>query len=238
LRCGGKWDNPTRAGRIDQTPSLPAALDGTGLFPCQWAYLQQIANTNQDSGPRELSLNSNHGHPTVAATAHPALFKGPGIIAAHPGKPIAAVTPEGHRKALPANPAAIPGNKAGPGNAVTGPGNKVGPGNAAIGPGNQAGPAIKEHKGNAGGGATPGAGNTASPEIKEHKANTGGGPARPRFCNANEAAADRRGPSTVAADCAADASSAANPRSFTSAAATARRRTSATAARGRTAPAS
>ena len=61
-----------------------------------------------------LSLNSNHGHPTVAATAHPALFTGPGIIRARPGKPIAAVTPEGHRKAIPSNPAALPGNKVGP----------------------------------------------------------------------------------------------------------------------------
>jgi hypothetical protein len=36
-----------------------------------------------------LSLNNNHGHPTVAATAHPE-FKGPGIVAAQPGMPIAA----------------------------------------------------------------------------------------------------------------------------------------------------
>jgi hypothetical protein len=97
-----------------------------------------------------LSLNANHGHPTIAATVHPALFNGPGIIAAHPGKPIAAVTPEGHRKA--------------------------GPGNPATGQGNKAGPEIREHKGKAGGGTTPGAGNTVTPEIKAHKGNTGGGP--------------------------------------------------------------
>jgi WXXGXW repeat (2 copies) len=37
-----------------------------------------------------LSLARNHGHPSVAATAHPAQFSGSGIVAAHPGKPIAA----------------------------------------------------------------------------------------------------------------------------------------------------
>jgi hypothetical protein len=108
-----------------------------------------------------LSLNSNHGHPTVAATAHPALFTGSGIVGAHPGKPIAAVTPEGHRKAGPGNPAALPSNK-------------VGPGNAAIGPGNKPGTEIHEHKSNAGGAVTPGAGTTATPEIKEHKGKAGG----------------------------------------------------------------
>jgi YXWGXW repeat-containing protein len=117
-----------------------------------------------------LSLNLNHGHPTVAATAHPALFTGPGIIRARPGKPIAAVTPEGHRKAAPSNPAALPGNKVVPGSAP------AGPGNAAISPGNKPGSEMHEHKGNAGGAATPGAGNTVSPGIKEHKGSANGGP--------------------------------------------------------------
>ena len=43
-----------------------------------------------------LSLNANHGHPTVAATAHPAVLHGPGVVAAKPGKPIAAIEPKGH----------------------------------------------------------------------------------------------------------------------------------------------
>ncbi len=43
-----------------------------------------------------LSLNANHGHPTVAATAHPAVLNGPGVVAAKPGKPIAAIEPKGH----------------------------------------------------------------------------------------------------------------------------------------------
>ncbi len=43
-----------------------------------------------------LSLNANHGHPTVAATAHPAVLNGPGVVAAKPGRPIAAIEPKGH----------------------------------------------------------------------------------------------------------------------------------------------
>ena len=43
-----------------------------------------------------LSLNHNQGHPTVAATAHAAQFGGAGVIAAHPGKPVAAIAPQGH----------------------------------------------------------------------------------------------------------------------------------------------
>ena len=43
-----------------------------------------------------LSLNANHGHPTVAATPHPAVLNGPGVVAAKPGKPIAAIEPKGH----------------------------------------------------------------------------------------------------------------------------------------------
>jgi hypothetical protein len=111
------------------------------------ATAEQTRHVEAAAKDPALSLNANHGHPTIAATVHPAMFNGPGIIAAHPGKPIAAVTPEGHRKAGPGNPAAVPGNKPGPGNAATGPGNKPGP-------------EIREHKGNAGGGATPGAGST------------------------------------------------------------------------------
>jgi hypothetical protein len=35
-----------------------------------------------------LSLLRNHGYPTVAATAHAGLFKGPGVVAARTDKPI------------------------------------------------------------------------------------------------------------------------------------------------------
>lgn len=56
----------------------------------------QVQNVQAAAKDPSLSLNSNHGHPAVAATAHPAQFSGPGIVAAHPGQPVAAVTPQGH----------------------------------------------------------------------------------------------------------------------------------------------
>jgi hypothetical protein len=111
---------------------------------------EQTRHAEASAKDPALSLNNNHGHPAVAATTHPGQFSGPGVIAAHPGQPIAAVLPQGHRKAVSGNP--------------------------ATGQGNEAGPEIREHKGKAGGGTTPGTGNTVSPAIKEHKANTGGGP--------------------------------------------------------------
>jgi hypothetical protein len=43
-----------------------------------------------------LALNQNHGHPAIAATGRPAVFNGPGVIAAKPGKPVAAIPPQGH----------------------------------------------------------------------------------------------------------------------------------------------
>ena len=72
---------------------------------------EQTRNVQAAAKDPTLSLNNNHGHPTVAATAHPAQFKGPGVIAAHPGKPIAAVSPQGHRVVGPGNAATTPGNK-------------------------------------------------------------------------------------------------------------------------------
>jgi WXXGXW repeat (2 copies) len=97
-----------------------------------------------------LSLNNNHGHPTIAATARAGEFKGQGVIAAHPGQPVAVILPQGHRK--------------------------VAPGNPASGPAIKATPQFQERKGNAGGGVTPGQGNTVNPAIKEHKNKAGGGP--------------------------------------------------------------
>ena len=35
-----------------------------------------------------LSLTQSQGHPAVAATARPAQFRGPGVVAAHPGTPV------------------------------------------------------------------------------------------------------------------------------------------------------
>ena len=125
---------------------------------------EQTRNVQAAAKDPTLSLNNNHGHPTVAATARPAQFKGPGVIAAHPGKPVAAVQPQGHRVVGPGNAATTPGNKIGP--AITTPGTKVGPapaapgakvGPAATAPGTKVGPEIREHQGTGGGGPPPGA---------------------------------------------------------------------------------
>ena len=105
-------------------------------------HAEQTHNVQAAAKDPTLSLNNNHG-PTVAATAHPAQFKGPGVVAAHPGKPVAAVQPQGHRVVGPGNAATTPGNKTGP--AITTPGTKVGP--AATTPSAKVGPEIREHKG-------------------------------------------------------------------------------------------
>ena len=57
---------------------------------------EQIHHVELAARDPSLSLNANHGHPTVAATAHPAVLNGPGVVAAKPGKPIAAIEPKGH----------------------------------------------------------------------------------------------------------------------------------------------
>src|SRR6516165_9813828 len=77
---------------------------------------QQIAATNQQHVPPTpqqtqhmqmaakdpaLSLNNNQGHPTVAATTHVALLNGAGVVAAHPGTPLAAIAPQGHHVVAP-----------------------------------------------------------------------------------------------------------------------------------------
>ena len=110
---------------------------------------QQIAAANQQhvpSTPQQtqhmqmaakdpaLSLNNNHGHPTVAATTHAAQMSGAGVVAAHPGAPVAAIAPQGHNvghaggAATGNAPAAGQGAKTGPGNAATIQGNHALPG--------------------------------------------------------------------------------------------------------------
>ena len=119
-----------------------------------------------------LSLNKNQGHPTVAATAHPAQFNGSGVIAAHPGQPVAAVTPQGHTISSPTKAATmsrgaptISGGKGGP--ALTTPGTKAGPGTAAITPGNlPTTPGTRVPPG------TPG----MTPDVHDHQKATGGTP--------------------------------------------------------------
>ena len=129
------------------------------------ATAEQTRHAEASAKDPALALASNHGHPAIAATAHPGQFSGPGVIAAHPGKPIAAIEPEGHRVGGPRNPVAIPGNKIGPATAPAAQGHKVGPGNAAINPSAKPGPENHEHKGNAGGGPQPGA-SPATPTKK------------------------------------------------------------------------
>jgi hypothetical protein len=104
-----------------------------------------------------LSLASNHGHPTVAATTRAAQFKGPGVIAAQPGQPIAAVSPKGHSKEIREH---------------KGP---AGAGTTTTTPGTTTGREIREHKGPAGAGTTTTTpGTTTGREIREHKGPAGG----------------------------------------------------------------
>ena len=99
---------------------------------------QQIAAANQHHVPPTpqqtqhmqiaakdpaLSLNNNQGHPTVAATTHPAQLSGAGVVAAHPGTPVAAIAPQGHNVSR--------ASGAVTGNAPPGQGARTGPGNPA-----------------------------------------------------------------------------------------------------------
>src|SRR5277367_3011103 len=95
-----------------------------------------------------LSLNNNQGHPTVAATTHPAQLNGAGVVAAHPGTPVAAIDPQGHHV----------GGASATGNAPARQGGKPGPGNAPTIQGNHALPGVP---GTAGAKGAPGA-NTAT----------------------------------------------------------------------------
>jgi hypothetical protein len=82
---------------------------------------QQVQHVQTAAKDPALALNNNQGHPTVAATAHAAEFKGTGVIAAHPGQPVAAIQPQGHRVTAPMQPGAV--NKPGPVNATAPTGN-------------------------------------------------------------------------------------------------------------------
>ena len=46
-----------------------------------------------------MAMAQNHGHPTVAATTHAGQFRGQGVVAARPGRPIPAVPPAAARAA-------------------------------------------------------------------------------------------------------------------------------------------
>ena len=170
------YNGGTRGTTTQPTPQQIAAANEHHVA----ATAAQTQNVHAAAKDPALSLNHNQGHPTVAATTHAAQFGGAGVIAAHPGKPVAAIAPQGHTikaATTPGNAATTPGGKVGPaattpgakttapGNAATtpsgnppsgaaaSPGSKVGPGNAATGPSN----------------AAIGPGSKPVPEIKEHK---------------------------------------------------------------------
>ena len=73
----------------------------------------QLQHRQEAARDPSLALNNNHGHPTVAATVHPGVFKGTGVIGAHPGQPVAGVQPQGHRAVIRGN-GAVPGNNGAP----------------------------------------------------------------------------------------------------------------------------
>ena len=122
------------------TPQQIAAANQQRVPPTP----QQTQHMQMAAKDPALSLNNNQGHPTVAATTHAAQLSGAGVVAAHPGTPVAAIAPRGH-------------NVSGVGGAVTAP---AGAGNAAIVHGNHALPGVQS-PGTAGAKVAPGA-NTAT----------------------------------------------------------------------------
>ena len=114
------------------------------------ATAEQMRHMQTAAKDPALSLATNHGHPAVAATANPAVFKGSGVVAAHPGNPIPAVLPQGHSKT-----------------------------STTTGPGPKAGTEILEHKGPAGAGTTTGPSGAAGTEVIKGKGNVGVAPPAP-----------------------------------------------------------
>jgi WXXGXW repeat (2 copies) len=56
---------------------------------------EQVRHLEAAAQNPSLLLSNNHGHPAVAATSSPALFRGPGVVAARPGNPIQAAPVRG-----------------------------------------------------------------------------------------------------------------------------------------------
>jgi len=136
----------------------------------------------------KLSLASNHGHPDVAATSHPAEFKGSGVVASQPGKPIEALPPQGHSKTGSTNGPDYKkktgsGTTTGPGTA-TGPDNKKKTGSGTTtgsdtttGPGTATGPDNKKKTGSGtttGSDTTTGPGNKTGKDTRDRKGNSSG----------------------------------------------------------------
>jgi hypothetical protein len=125
----------------------------------------QTRHAHEAAKDPALSLATNHGHPTVAATTRAAQFKGPGVIAAQPGQPIAAVSPKGHSKEIREHKGPAGGTTTTPATTTT--------------PSTTTGREIREHKGPAGAGTTTTPGTTTTTtttgrQIREHKGPAGG----------------------------------------------------------------
>ena len=56
---------------------------------------EQVRHVQAAARDPSLLLSNNRGHPAVAATSSPALFRGPGVVAARPGNPIQAAPVRG-----------------------------------------------------------------------------------------------------------------------------------------------
>ena len=100
-----------------------------------------------------LALNNNQGHPSVAATAHAAEFKGPSVVTSHPGQPVAAIQPLGHRVTAPRQPGPPIGNTSRPVNTSVPTGQKPQIGNLP-----QKGTTTV---------STPGSGHKAAPDVHQ-----------------------------------------------------------------------
>ena len=133
-----------------ETPQQIAAANQQHVPPTP----QQTQHMQMAAKDPALSLNNNQGHPTVAATTHSAQLNGAGVVAAHPGTPLAAIEPQGHHVGGAGGAAT--------GNAPAGQGAKTGPGDAATIQGNHALPGVQS-PGTAGAKVAPGANNATLP---------------------------------------------------------------------------
>jgi hypothetical protein len=124
--------------RARPTPQQLAFAKERHIPPTQ----EQTRHVQTAAKDPSLSLTKNQGHPSVAATSQPAQLKGPGVIAAKPGKPVVLLRPAAPAAGTPGTPsnAGAPSKLGTPSHALPGfsqqPGGKPGPaGPATTGPG-------------------------------------------------------------------------------------------------------
>ena len=170
------------------TPAQLAAANEPHVAPTA-AQTQHAEAAAKDPA---LALNNNQGHPTVAATSNAGQLKGAGVVAAHPGQPVAAIQPQGHHVSTPTTPGtgtatSTPGataTGAKPAATTTAPGTKPGTSSAKATPG--AGTATTSPADAKPGTTTtttstkPSTATTATtPNVHERKGQAGGGPSGP-----------------------------------------------------------